>query len=133
MCCSFWRPWKSSLRFIVCFCLLCLNVGLILDQEQVCLTSCRPFAVSWNTPVFWEVSRWDFSALFPIWTLQPGTPLSVCQSACLSVCLSVCLPVCQSVSLPTCLSVCQSTCLSVCLSVCRCDSTCLTSLQLSST
>lgn len=35
-------------------------------MTQVRLTSCSPFPVSWNTPVFWEVSRWDLRALFPI-------------------------------------------------------------------
>lgn len=32
------------------------------------LTSSSPFPVSWNTPVFCDVSRCDLSALFPIRT-----------------------------------------------------------------
>lgn len=43
-----------------------------LSPEEQPLTSCRPFSVSWKTPVFWDVSRWDFRALFPIGTLVPA-------------------------------------------------------------
>lgn len=38
-------------------------------QKSSPLTSCRPFSVSWKTPVFWAVSRWDLRALLPIRTL----------------------------------------------------------------
>lgn len=35
-------------------------------SSQNVRTSERPFPVSWNTPVFWAVSKWAFKALFPI-------------------------------------------------------------------
>lgn len=54
-----------------------LNTAL---KSIVILTSSSPFPVSWKTPVFWEVSRCDLSALFPIWTLQAGSRPSACWS-----------------------------------------------------
>ena len=45
------------------------TIPSVSAQSNSPLTSCRPFSVSWKTPVFWDVSRWDFRALFPIRTL----------------------------------------------------------------
>lgn len=57
----------------------CKRSDVMAGCAGVSLTSWSPFAVSWNTPVFWEVSRWDFSALFPIWTRRQA------ETVCLSV------------------------------------------------
>ena len=67
----------------------CKRSDVMAGCTGVSLTSWSPFAVSWNTPVFWEVSRWDFSALFPIWTRRQAETVCLSQpnwTCCRSSC-----------------------------------------------
>lgn len=80
--------WVIRLLFLIAN-LHCKRSDVMAGCAGVSLTSWSPFAVSWNTPVFWEVSRWDFSALFPIWTRRQAETVCLSQpnwTCCRSSC-----------------------------------------------
>lgn len=65
ICSAKWN--KKALEVVVLFITIYKKVSVRHTKSHI--TSVSPFPVSWNTPVFCAVSKWAFSALFPILTV----------------------------------------------------------------